>query len=114
MAYQFGCQCKFTELDTIYLVFFDINMTFWLVILFRLSFRFILIYVTFAENIESLRVFSIYDRNGVWCSWLACLHGVQVVAGSSPATPTVEIKACKSLQAFLFNDFYLISGLDTK
>ncbi len=27
---------------------------------------------------------------GVWCSWLAFLHGVQAVARSSRATPTKE------------------------
>ncbi len=28
---------------------------------------------------------------GVWRSWLARLHGVQEVVGSSPATPTIEV-----------------------
>ncbi len=29
---------------------------------------------------------------GVWCSWLAFLHGVQAVARSSRATPTKSFK----------------------
>lgn len=45
---------------------------------------------------------------GVWRSPVAYLHGVQVVAGSNPVTPTTKVhqnpKACKSydLRAFLF------------
>ena len=31
------------------------------------------------------------DRSGVWRSLVAHLHGVQVVAGSNPATPTTRV-----------------------
>jgi len=37
---------------------------------------------------------------GVWCSWLAFLHGVQAVARSSRATPTAK-KQLKSAAFFV-------------
>ena len=37
---------------------------------------------------KNLRIFAAAKAIGVWCSWLAFLHGVQAVARSSRATPT--------------------------
>ena len=39
---------------------------------------------------ENIRIFAAAKPIGVWCSWLAFLHGVQAVARSSRATPTKE------------------------
>ena len=47
---------------------------------------------------KNIRIFAAAKRKmiclsnqiGVWCSWLAFLHGVQAVARSSRATPTKE------------------------
>ena len=38
---------------------------------------------------KNIRIFAA-AAIGVWCSWLAFLHGVQAVARSSRATPTKE------------------------
>ena len=53
---------------------------------------------------------------GVWCSWLAFLHGVQAVARSSRATPTRFFKNwqrrfLKRLFFFVYIIFLLISLL---
>ena len=37
---------------------------------------------------KNIRIFAAANPIGVWCSWLAFLHGVQAVARSSRATPT--------------------------
>ena len=37
---------------------------------------------------KKIRIFAAAKAIGVWCSWLAFLHGVQAVARSSRATPT--------------------------
>ena len=37
---------------------------------------------------KNIRIFAAAKAIGVWCSWLAFLHGVQAVARSSRATPT--------------------------
>ena len=37
---------------------------------------------------KNIRIFAAANAIGVWCSWLAFLHGVQAVARSSRATPT--------------------------
>ncbi len=50
---------------------------------------------------KNIRIFAAAKAIGVWCSWLAFLHGVQAVARSSRATPTVKKAAEKSV-AFLF------------
>ena len=39
---------------------------------------------------KNIRIFAAAKAIGVWCSWLAFLHGVQAVARSSRATPTKE------------------------
>ena len=39
---------------------------------------------------KKIRIFAAANAIGVWCSWLAFLHGVQAVARSSRATPTKE------------------------
>ena len=40
------------------------------------------------HNSKNLFIFAAAKAIGVWCSWLAFLHGVQAVARSSRATPT--------------------------
>jgi len=46
---------------------------------------------------------------GVWCSWLAFLHGVQAVARSSRATPTKFSKICRDVsETSLFCLYFLI------
>ena len=40
------------------------------------------------HNSKNLSIFAAAKAIGVWCSWLAFLHGVQAVARSSRATPT--------------------------
>ena len=49
---------------------------------------------------KNIRIFAAAKAIGVWCSWLAFLHGVQAVARSSRATPTKEQQI--SLLLFLF------------
>ena len=39
---------------------------------------------------KNIRIFAAANAIGVWCSWLAFLHGVQAVARSSRATPTLK------------------------
>ena len=41
-------------------------------------------------NSKNIPNFAAAKAIGVWCSWLAFLHGVQAVARSSRATPTKE------------------------
>ena len=41
-------------------------------------------------NSKNIPNFAAAKAIGVWCSWLAFLHGVQAVARSSRATPTVK------------------------
>jgi len=52
-------------------------------------------------NSKNIRIFAAAKAIGVWCSWLAFLHGVQAVARSSRATPTVK-RAVELSAAFLF------------
>ena len=47
---------------------------------------------------KNIRIFAAAKAIGVWCSWLAFLHGVQAVARSSRATPTK--KAAEKSAAF--------------
>lgn len=51
------------------------------------------------ESIASSHHLFIYlQRNfaiGAWCSWLAFLHGVQAVARSSRAAPTIKRSTVK-------------------
>jgi len=42
----------------------------------------------FFDKLKMLITFAAPNFFGVWRSWLAYLHGVQVVARSSRATPT--------------------------
>ncbi len=49
-------------------------------------------------------------RIGVWCSWLACLHGVQVVARSSRATPTFQEKSLTS--GSFFYDYFFVELME--
>ena len=51
---------------------------------------------------KNIRIFAAAKAIGVWCSWLAFLHGVQAVARSSRATPTKEQQSF--LLLFLFSD----------
>ena len=41
-------------------------------------------------NSKNISIFAAANAIGVWCSWLAFLHGVQAVARSSRATPTIK------------------------
>ena len=43
---------------------------------------------------------------GVWCSWLAFLHGVQAVARSSRATPTKNIVDLLSAMFFYLENIF--------
>ena len=55
-------------------------------------------------NSKNICNFAAAKPIGVWCSWLAFLHGVQAVARSSRATPTNNSKKDFScLVSFFFN-----------
>ena len=45
--------------------------------------------------------------NGVWRSWLARTAGGREVAGSSPVTPTINVKI-NNQHIFLLNGYYEI------
>ena len=54
------------------------------------------------HNSKNLFIFAAANAIGVWCSWLAFLHGVQAVARSSRATPT------KGHQSHLVSFFHCV------
>ena len=52
---------------------------------------------------KNIRIFAAAKAIGVWCSWLAFLHGVQAVARSSRATPTKEQLMIRLLFLFAYH-----------
>ena len=64
------------------------------------------------HNSKNLFIFAAANAIGVWCSWLAFLHGVQAVARSSRATPTKEQLNNRLL--FLFDTLCVIARNDAK
>ncbi len=54
------------------------------------------------HNSKNISIFAAANAIGAWCSWLAFLHGVQAVARSSRAAPTVKKDIC-SMSFFCFS-----------
>lgn len=59
-------------------------------------------YLFLQTQTKSHVVCGLFIKIGVWCSWLACLHGVQVVARSSRATPTTKSLELVMVQGFFY------------
>ena len=62
-------------------------------------------------RIDFFSNFAAAKMNGVWRSWLAYLHGVQVVVRSSRITPTERINKRfveeKSERTIVLSDFFV-------
>ena len=63
---------------------------------------------------KNICIFAAAKAIGVWCSWLAFLHGVQAVARSSRATPTKEQQMIRLLFLYYINHHSTTDYSNTK